>query len=71
MALDPNSLQEGDVINISYKEGTKNSEFGHAVTVVRNKKTGELEFYSDYKQGSIHGLADPNKIDSWYIQRKS
>ena len=71
MSLDPKSLQEGDVINISYKKGTKNSEFGHAVTVVRNKKTGELEFYSDYKQGSIHGLADPNKIDSWYIQRKS
>src|SRR5574344_216285 len=41
-------LKEGDVINISYSDGSK---YGHAVTVYKDKN-GKLAFASDYVQKS-------------------
>jgi hypothetical protein len=61
-------LREGDVINISYADGGK---YGHAVTVVKNKQTNKLEFVSDFRQQSIHGQSDENRVGDWYIQRRT
>jgi hypothetical protein len=60
-------LKEGDVINISYTDGSK---YGHAVTVIKNPD-GSLGFASDYKQKSSHGQSNPNRVGSFYIQRHS
>lgn len=60
-------LREGDVINISYTDGSK---YGHAVTVIKNKD-GSLGFASDYKQKSSHGQSNPNRVGSFYVQRHS
>lgn len=58
-------LKEGDVINISYTDGSK---YGHAVTVIKNPD-GSLGFASDYKQKSSHGQSNASRVGSFYIQR--
>lgn len=60
-------LKEGDVINISYSDGSK---YGHAVTVYRDKN-GKLAFASDYVQKSAHGQSNANRVGEFYIQRKA
>ena len=60
-------LKEGDVINISYSDG---SAYGHAVTVYRDKN-GKLAFASDYVQKSVHGQSNANIVGEFYIQRKA
>ena len=60
-------LKEGDVINISYSDGSK---YGHAVTVYKDKN-GKLAFASDYVQKSAHGQSNANRVGEFYIQRKA
>ena len=60
-------LKEGDVINISYSDGSK---YGHAVTVYKDKN-GKLAFASDYVQKSVHGQSNANRVGEFYIQRKA
>ena len=60
-------LKEGDVINISYADGSK---YGHAVTVYKDKN-GKLAFASDYVQKSAHGQSNANRVGEFYIQRKA
>lgn len=60
-------LKEGDVINISYADG---SAYGHAVTVYRDNN-GKLAFASDYIQKSVHGQSNANRVGEFYIQRKA
>lgn len=60
-------LKEGDVINISYSDGSK---YGHAVTVYKDKN-GKLSFASDYVQKSVHGQSNANRVGEFYIQRKA
>lgn len=60
-------LKEGDVINISYSDGSK---YGHAVTVYRDKN-GKLAFASDYVQKSAHGQSNASRVGEFYIQRKA
>lgn len=60
-------LKEGDVINISYSDGSK---YGHAVTVYKDKN-GKLAFASDYIQKSVHGQSNANRVGEFYIQRKA
>lgn len=60
-------LKEGDVINISYTDG---SAYGHAVTVYKDKN-GKLAFASDYVQKSAHGQSNANRVGEFYIQRKA
>ena len=60
-------LKEGDVINISYSDGSK---YGHAVTVYKDSK-GQLAFASDYVQKSSHGQSNASRVGEFYIQRKA
>ena len=60
-------LKEGDVINISYSDGSK---YGHAVTVYKDNK-GQLAFASDYVQKSSHGQSNASRVGEFYIQRKA
>lgn len=60
-------LKEGDVINISYSDGSK---YGHAVTVYKDKN-GKLAFASDYVQKSAHGQSNASRVGEFYIQRKA
>lgn len=60
-------LKEGDVINISYADGSK---YGHAVTVYKDKN-GKLAFASDYVQKSAHGQSNASRVGEFYIQRKA
>lgn len=65
--LKHDQLKEGDVINISYSDGSK---YGHAVTVYRDKN-GKLAFASDYVQKSAHGQSNASRVGEFYIQRKA
>lgn len=59
-------LKEGDVINITYADGSK---YGHAVTVIKNPD-GSLGFASDFKQKNASGQANEARVGSFYVQRK-
>lgn len=61
-------LKEGDVINISYKDGAKHSEYGHAVTVIK-KEDGTLGFASDFIQKTAHGIS-ADIFNTFYVQRR-
>lgn len=60
-------IKEGDVINISYTDG---SQYGHAVTVYKDKN-GQLAFASDYVQKTSHGQSNAGRVGEFYIQRKA
>lgn len=59
-------FKEGDVINITYADGSK---YGHAVTVIR-KADGTLGFASDFKQKNASGQANEARVGSFYVQRR-
>ncbi|MBO7210234.1 MAG: hypothetical protein J6V44_04365 [Methanobrevibacter sp.] len=59
-------LKVGDVINITYADGSK---YGHAVTVIQNPD-GSIGFASDFKQKNASGQANEARVGSFYVQRR-
>lgn len=56
---------EGDVVNITYTDGT---DYGHSATAYT--KNGETAFASDFLQNSAHGQRNKKRVGKFYIQRR-
>ena len=56
-------VEEGDVINMDYIDGTP---YGHSATAYNGGKS----FASDYLQNTVHGQRNKKRIGKFYIQRR-